>query len=100
MKPIPKFVFEEFNNEASQIFWSGSTKKREARKGIAWIVKVAHLKKGNSILEMACGNGRHSVEFAKKGIVVDALDCCRYQIHLARKNVGSVSNVGFRIADI
>ena len=39
-----------------------------------FVMEVANLKKGDSVLDIMCGYGRHALELAKRGIRVTAID--------------------------
>ncbi len=39
------------------------------------------------VLDVCCGSGRHSIEFAKRGYSVTGFDLSRYLISLAKKNL-------------
>ena len=41
---------------------------------VEWIVKLCELKPGDRVLDFGCGNGRHSLELARKGMVVVGVD--------------------------
>lgn len=43
------------------------------------------LPKGSKVLDLACGNGRHSILFAKKGFNVTGIDLSKYLISEANK---------------
>lgn len=47
------------------------------------------LKKGDTILELGCGNGRDAVYMAEQGIKVTALDQCTKEIDFLQKKFGS-----------
>jgi SAM-dependent methyltransferase len=40
----------------------------------AFILKQLNLKKGSALLDLCCGPGRHSVEFARRGLTVTGYD--------------------------
>lgn len=63
------------------------TKKtiKHAGKEVKSIIKILKLKKGQSILDLGCGIGRHSLLFAKAGFNVTALDRTAAFLYLARK---------------
>jgi ubiquinone/menaquinone biosynthesis C-methylase UbiE len=50
----------------------------------AFTVRAMGLKKGMSVLDVACGPGRHSVELARRGCDVTGLDFCRGYLDEAR----------------
>lgn len=50
------------------------------------VVKQMNLKKGDSVLDISCGSGRHSLVFAKKGLQVVGVDYSKEVLNEARKN--------------
>ena len=49
-------------------------------------MKALHLKKGDSLLDICCGTGRHLVPLAKRGMKVTGVDICEeYLQHAERK---------------
>ncbi|QPJ64360.1 MAG: methyltransferase domain-containing protein [Candidatus Nitrohelix vancouverensis] len=53
---------------------------------IDWVVKSANLQPSDHILDLCCGQGRHTLELASRGFQnVAGLDRSRYLIRLARK---------------
>ena len=58
----------------------------EAEKLVALITKIIILQPGSSVLDMACGSGRHAISFAKMGFDVTAVDLSELLISEARKN--------------
>ncbi|MFA6583153.1 MAG: class I SAM-dependent methyltransferase [Elusimicrobiaceae bacterium] len=51
----------------------------------AFFVKALGLKKGAKLLDLACGQGRHCVEFAKKGLAVTGFDFTKEYLADARE---------------
>lgn len=79
--------------------------KQDAAKIAGLITKTLDLPKGAKVLDLACGNGRHSVFFAKKGFDVLGIDLSHYLISEAKKNLESdyakwASNLKFEIGDM
>ncbi len=76
-------------------FWAGifRVRHRQAIQGIeqydklvvSFIIEVLNLKKGNEILDIACGAGGHSIELAKRGLKVTAFDIAQSLIEVAKK---------------
>lgn len=48
------------------------------------IVKYLRLERGKSILDLACGYGRHAIPLAKMGYKVMGIDASRHMLELAR----------------
>lgn len=61
--------------------------KQDAARITGLITKTLDLPKGSKVLDLACGNGRHSVFFAKKGFDVLGIDLSHYLIKEAKKNL-------------
>ena len=78
---------------------------RDAKKIVSLITKNIRLPKGSEVLDLACGNGRHSLLFAKKGYKVTGADLSDYLIRQARKLLKSDysksrKNLEFEIRDM
>lgn len=50
-----------------------------------FIVKVLNLKKSDKIIDLACGDGRITVELAKRGFNIEGLDFSQSLLRIARK---------------
>ena len=62
--------------------------------------KALGLKKGQSVLDLCCGTGRHSLEFAKRGYKVFGVDVTReYLVEASRKAKG-MKNVRYAVGDM
>lgn len=48
--------------------------KKAAKKEAAFLYKALGLKKGNTILDLCCGPGRHALEFAQMGLEITGYD--------------------------
>jgi SAM-dependent methyltransferase len=76
----------------------------DAKKIITLLFKNINLSKGSHCLDLACGNGRHSILFAKKGYNVTGIDLSPYLINQAKqrlkKNTGITENLNFIIKDM
>ncbi len=57
-----------FNNTAGQVMFS--MPQERTRQEVQTILKETKLPKGSKILDLGCGVGRHSLEFAKQGMRV------------------------------
>lgn len=56
-----------------------------AEKESAFVANVLELKPGASVLDLCCGQGRHSVQLAKRGLKVTGLDLNPEYLELASK---------------
>jgi 2-polyprenyl-3-methyl-5-hydroxy-6-metoxy-1,4-benzoquinol methylase len=73
----------------------------EAERLVGLIEKETNLKSGASVLDMACGAGRHSISFAKKGYKVTAVDLSEKLLDEAKKNASLAKvNIDFVLSDI
>jgi 2-polyprenyl-3-methyl-5-hydroxy-6-metoxy-1,4-benzoquinol methylase len=68
---------------------------------VSFIIEVLNLKKGNEILDIACGAGCHSIEFAKRGLKVTAFDIAQSLIEVAMKRASDAKvEVNFYAGDM
>lgn len=73
----------------------------EAERLVDLIIKILNLKSGSSVLDMACGSGRHAVIFAKKSLDVTAVDLSQRLISEAKCNAVRFGvNINFVLSDI
>ncbi|MBM3324905.1 MAG: class I SAM-dependent methyltransferase [Calditrichaeota bacterium] len=54
-----------------------------------YVTKILNAPQGSVILDAGCGNCAHSIRLAKRGFVVEAVDCSETVLTLARENVKS-----------
>jgi SAM-dependent methyltransferase len=55
-------------------------------KEVDFIESVLRVSSGNTILDVGCGQGRHSIEFAKRGYCVTGIDASAIHISKAKEN--------------
>ncbi len=77
----------------------------DAKKIVSLISKSIKLPIGANVLDLACGNGRHSILFARKGFNVLGIDLSPYLISEANKKLKSdysshKTNLKFEIKDM
>lgn len=77
----------------------------DAKKIVSLISKTIKLPKGSKLLDLACGNGRHSVFFAERGYDVLGIDLSKFLIAEANKKLRSDyrafrKNLRFEIGDM
>ncbi len=51
---------------------------------VDFIIEELHLEKGNSLLDVGCGTGRHTVELAKRGLNMTGIDLSPGMLEQAR----------------
>lgn len=76
-----------FNKNYIRLIYS-TLPPKFARHQVSFIIKKLGLKKGMSILDIGCGNGRHCLEFARRGYRATGIDSSKDLIALARKRAG------------
>lgn len=75
--------------------------KTEAERLVALIAKSLKLKINSSVLDMACGAGRHAITFATQGFKVTAVDISQRLISEAKKSAEQAgSEIDFVLSDI
>ena len=77
--------------------------RRDASKIVELIISETNLRKGAEVLDMACGNGRHSILFARRGFSTIGIDLSRFLISEARKMLQKHRgkfNLAFKIQDM
>jgi D-alanine-D-alanine ligase len=74
----------QFDEKYIRLVYSHEATERE-RDQVDFIIKNLKLKKGMEILDLGCGNGRHSIEFAKKGYEVTAVDSSSPLLEYAKR---------------
>ncbi len=68
---------------------------------VDFVEHVAHLAPGASVLDMCCGQGRHSLELARRGYRVTGIDRSASLIALARAGADAAGlEIDFRIGDM
>jgi len=74
----------------------------DAREAIDLILRHVSISKASAVLDLACGNGRHSMLLAKRGFNVTGIDLSKYLISEARKRLcrTKVTNLKFKVRDM
>jgi SAM-dependent methyltransferase len=84
-----------FRDDYLNVYGHTFTEER-AEKEAAFVASALGLKPGARVLDLCCGQGRHSVQLAKRGLRVTGLDLNREYLELARRAAGA-SNVAVEI---
>jgi len=74
----------QFDEKYIRLIYSRESVER-AQDQATFIIKNLKLKKGMEILDLGCGNGRHSIELAKKGHEVTAVDSSNPLLEYAKR---------------
>lgn len=57
----------------------------DLKKDLHFLIEALHLTKNDSILDIACGQGRHTNAFSQLGYRVDGVDISEYLLSIARE---------------
>jgi SAM-dependent methyltransferase len=71
-----------------------------AKHETAFAAKALGLRKGQSVLDLCCGTGRHSLEFARRGYRVFGVDVTRDYVLEAAKLAKGLKNARFAVGDM
>jgi SAM-dependent methyltransferase len=66
--------FESFFRGLALEFWRKAVSREETERDVNFIESEFGLPGGSQILDIPCGNGRHSVELAKRGYAMTSVD--------------------------
>ncbi len=97
--------YKKWFNTADYLELYDHRNSTDAKKIVTLINRTIKLPKGSKLLDLACGNGRHSVFFAEKGYDVLGIDLSPYLIGEAKKKLRSEyrrfkKNLKFDIGDM
>lgn len=73
-----------FRNDYLNVYGHTFTDERALKESV-FAANVLGLKRGDSVLDLCCGQGRHSVQLAKRGLLVTSLDLNSEYLELARR---------------
>lgn len=86
-----------FNSKYYHILYK-SRNKNEANDFIKNIISNLSLNSNETVLDLGCGNGRHSISLSEHFKLVDGIDISSENIALAKKN--KIENLKFFISDM
>jgi 2-polyprenyl-3-methyl-5-hydroxy-6-metoxy-1,4-benzoquinol methylase len=93
--------FESWFNTEEYLNVYKHRNESEAKKHVEFIISHVPVEKGGSVLDMACGPGRHSLIFSEKGFRVTAVDLSENLLCVARKSAGEAGlNINFIKSDL
>lgn len=97
---MPKDWWKTYFDENYIFFWKERGMFRHTTREVNFVVKNIPIKKSDRILDLCCGHGRHSIEFAKRGYKVSGLDFSNYELNIARKDAKARNlDIDFRQGD-
>lgn len=89
-----------FNKEYFEAFDYIYSEKRGIKE-TEFVIKKSGIKKDSKVLDLACGQGRHSIPLAKRGIKVTAIDFSNFLINKAKESaIKSKASITFLKKDI
>ena len=96
---IPWYV--DFFREGFYHRWGPADRFQRAEREVDFIEEALGLPAGASILDLCCGEGRHTVALARRGYRMSGLDLSAFQLRLARKAAKEAGlNVRWHRADM
>ncbi len=88
-----KSIWEEYFDAHAPDYMDNSF-TRATIDEVNFIIEELGLPEGNSILDVGCGTGRHSIELAKRGYIMTGVDISGGMLEEARK---AAENAGVRL---
>lgn len=82
--------FEDIADHLSAAYLRYSFTKG-TKQEVDFIVKATGLQIGSHVLDVGCGPGRHSLELARRGMLVEGIDISEEFVRLARKSAETES---------
>jgi ubiquinone/menaquinone biosynthesis C-methylase UbiE len=80
------YTSDSFNNWASSPSFSGWANDKQTVKEVKTIARLFKVKRGNTLLDVACGYGRHALIFAEKyGLRITGIDISKGLITTAKR---------------
>ncbi len=86
--------FEDWFNTKEYLNVYRHRNEQDAKKLVDLILQNVNIPAGSKVLDMACGTGRHSVIFSKKGFQVTAVDLSKNLLKIAKD---SAEEAGLKI---
>src|SRR6266446_5188030 len=91
---VPSNWYENFFRGIALDLWRTAVSDEQTKAEAAFLVRTLECASGSRLLDVPCGNGRHSLELAKRGYQITGLDISEEFIEEAR---ASSSAIGARI---
>ncbi|MFD1547507.1 class I SAM-dependent methyltransferase [Nonomuraea guangzhouensis] len=76
--------YADFFTELPNAFWRAAVPEGTTAAEVGFVARVAGLRPGSRVLDVACGSGRHALELARRGYQVTGLDVSAEAIAHAR----------------
>lgn len=97
---VQEWFYKWFNEDYLRLYSYHNLKEAETH--VDFVIKTSKLNEGSKILDIGCGNGRHSISLAKRGYDVVGVDISNYLISDAKDKANElgIKNVQFINDDI
>lgn len=90
---------EMYDDVFAKMTIGSDLRKQKALHEAAFLMDVLKLDDGAKILDVPCGTGRHSVEFAKRGYQVTAIDISSACLKIAKRQ-SAHKNIQYKLGDM
>lgn len=85
------FSSEQLNDAYSRMDMQSQPWTKGTAKEVDDIIQIAGFKSGCTLLDVGCGQGRHSIEFANRGFDVLGIDASEINIVKAKSRIGNTA---------
>ena len=93
--------YADFFTELPNAFWRAAVPPAATAAEIEFLVRVAGLRGGARVLDVACGSGRHALPLARKGVRVTGVDVSSEAVGHAREAASAEGlDVDLRVGDM
>lgn len=94
-----EFSAEQLNDAYSRMDIPQQPWARGTVREIDYLVPLLNINEGDTILDVGCGQGRHSIELAKRGYKVTGIDSSATHVAKAEESAAKDLSVDFRVWD-
>ncbi|WP_131785707.1 SAM-dependent methyltransferase [Protofrankia symbiont of Coriaria ruscifolia] len=93
--------YADFFTELPNAFWRAAVPPEFTSVEVDFIIRVTGLRPGSRVLDVPCGSGRHTLEFARRGCRVTGLDMSAEAVEYARRAAADERlDVDLRLGDM
>lgn len=93
-----EFSTEQLNDAYSRMNFDSHLWTKGTRNEIDTIIELTGITETDTIIDLGCGQGRHSIELAKRGFCVTGIDASDVNIEKAKRNAAD-TNATFKVGD-
>ena len=87
---VPSNWYENFFHGIALDLWRKAVSDEQTKDEADFLVKTLECASGSRLLDVPCGNGRHSLELAKRGYRMTGLDISEQFIEEARASSSAI----------